>query len=71
MKEEINKENPSDTGQDSLINDLKVLLQEAEDFAFHDFKNEKYAAPKMAFTNRLKDIISWTVDGKYDNQHET
>lgn len=56
-----------DTGHEALITDLEVLLQEAKDFAFHDFKNEKYATPKVALVDRLNDLATQAKDGKYDN----
>lgn len=61
-------EDDKDFGHDALILDLEVLMQEAkEDFAFHDFKNEKYATPKVALVNRLTDLIENVKQGKYDN----
>lgn len=56
-----------DTAHDALILYLEVLLQEAKDFAFHDFKNYKYPAPKMALVDRLNHLATWVKEGKYDN----
>lgn len=53
-------------GHKSLMLDLQILLQEADDFAFDDFKNEKYAAPKVALANRLEDLRQNVINGKYD-----
>ena len=56
-----------DKGHEALTNDIEVLLSDAKDFAFHDFKNEKYAAPKMVLKARLETMAQAVVDGKYDN----
>jgi hypothetical protein len=56
-----------DKGHQALIADLKKLLREAEDYHFHDFKNKRYATPKVAITRRLEDIRINTINGKYDN----
>lgn len=54
-------------GHDALMLDLSILLKEASDFEFHDYKNEKYPAPKVALGNRLMEIRQNMIDGKYDN----
>ena len=56
-----------DNGHDALVLDIQVLTQEVEDHAFHDFKNEKYAAPKVALRTRLLELAENVVQGKYDN----
>lgn len=56
-----------DAGHEEMINDLEEVLQEAKDFAFHDFKNSDYAAPKVMFVEKLKMIATKAIDGKYDN----
>lgn len=53
-------------GQESLVLDLEVLLQEAKDGEFGDFTNQKYAAPKMALRARLLELAQNVVEGKYD-----
>lgn len=53
-------------GQESLVLDLEVLLQEAKDGEFGDFTNQKYAAPKMALRARLLELADNVVKGKYD-----
>ena len=57
-----------DRGHDLLIQDLKELLSEAEDYQFHDFKNSEHAAPKVALVGRLEAIKENTIDGLYDNK---
>jgi len=53
-------------GHESLILDIKILLKEAEDYEFDDFRNEKYAVPKIALGNRLEGLRQNVIDGKYD-----
>lgn len=69
MTEDLEKNPPEDTngGHDALMTDLVLILQDAKDFAFDDFRNTKYDAPKMALINRLQELIDSTKDGKYDN----
>ena len=55
-----------DTGHEQLITDLKELLAEAENFEFHDFKNEKYALPKVTLVLQLTRLITKVKEGKYD-----
>ena len=57
----------SDPGHIMLTVDLRDLLEEAEAFAFHDFKNDKYATPKAVLKARLESMAQSVVDGKYDN----
>lgn len=56
-----------DTGHEALQLDIAVLLNDVKQFQFHDFKNTKYAAPKMALVSRLNELISNVKNGKYDN----
>jgi hypothetical protein len=63
-----------DTGHENLIKDLETLigelneiLREAKDFGFHDFKNRKYALPKIMLKSKLDAISNSVVEGKYDN----
>jgi len=80
MKEEINKmleefaeslgenyDTSNDKGTDSLISDLAVLTKEALGYEFHDFKNTKYATPKLELMNRLSAMRENIEDGIYDN----
>ncbi len=57
-----------DKGHDNLINDLKLLYTEAIDFEFHDFKNTRYATPKIELHKKLLALINNNRDGKYDNE---
>lgn len=57
----------NDEGHMRLIADLKDILGEAEAFQFHDFRNEKYATPKMELVNRLTQIANRARNGDYDN----
>lgn len=58
---------PTDQGHESLITDLEVLLDEAEDYEFHDFKNRNYAAPKVTLAEKLHQLRENIINGKYDN----
>jgi len=55
------------TPHELLIRDLKVILAEAEAFEFHDFKNTKYAQPKMTLYTQLSVVIERIKNGDYDN----
>lgn len=57
----------------SLAAQAEALLAEATAFQFDDFKNEKYATPKVELDRRLREISVTAVsmaqrvrDGKYD-----
>ena len=52
---------------DLLLKDLRALLAEAEAFEFHDFKNSKYAAPKMMLVEKLTIIADAVKAGRYDD----
>ena len=69
LAQELQDNPPSDDnhGHDSLMIDLVALVADGMHFQFHDFKNEKDPAPKMALINRLQELIANTQDGKYDN----
>lgn len=54
-------------GHQKLIVDLKQLLNEAEDKAFHDFENTQYAMPKVVLVNKFEHLISKVKQGEYDN----
>lgn len=56
-----------DKGHKYLIEDIAILLRDAENFEFHDFKNNTYPAPKMALVNRFHELRDNTMNGKYDN----
>lgn len=58
----------SDAGQDALLDDLAILLDEAFHYQFHDFKNKQYATPKIELRNRLLALADNVVNGKYDNK---
>lgn len=61
----------TDTGHDNLITDLEELLEEAKNFEFHDFKNMKYAIPKVELHAKLLALASRVKDGRYDNDDYT
>lgn len=56
-----------DKGHQDLIQDLKDLLAEAEENAYHDFKSMHYDAPKTALAERLHALRQKCIDGDYDN----
>lgn len=56
-----------DEGHEKLVLDLEVLVIEATNFAFHDFKNTKYAFPKRELVARLEKIKECVIKGEYDN----
>lgn len=57
-----------DAGHDGLMQDLRTLVQEAEQYSFHDYKNKKYPMPKVALVETLKKIADRVKDGYYDNK---
>ena len=68
MTTEIPKdEQKIDHGQRNLINDLKNLLDMAERFEFHDFKNEQFPAPKGALRGFFLEGAKKVEEGHYDN----
>ena len=58
---------PDEAGHYNLLKDLWELWQEAVDHEFHDFKNKKYATPKVALHNKLHELDKKMLSGKYDN----
>lgn len=46
---------------------LQAFLDEAKEGQFHDFKNEKYPAPKMELVAQLENIIKNVKSGLYDD----
>lgn len=51
--------------------DLKTLIEEAKSGEFHDFLNEKYAAPKITLVGKLRDkgleeLAQQVMNGDYD-----
>ena len=69
LAEDITKNPPEDKnkGHEKLMQDLTELLYEAYNYEFHDFKNKKYAVPKMELKSKLVILAQNVVDGKYDN----
>lgn len=53
-------------GHTALIDDLTNLLAEAKEYQFHDFRNTKYAAPKMELAAQLLTLRENVINGKYD-----
>jgi hypothetical protein len=43
------------------------VLEKAKRYQYHDFKNEKYEAPKMKLVEHLQKILTATKEDKYDN----
>jgi len=58
---------PDEKGHYLLLKDLWDLFQEAANHEFHDFKNNKYPAPKMELHAKLLGLDSNMQEGKYDN----
>lgn len=56
-----------DKGHTQLIDDITALLEEAKKYEFHDFRNEKYAAPKMELAQKFHELRQGVISGKYDN----
>ena len=67
MTEVAKSEQKIDLGHVHLIQDLKSLLDMAERFEFHDFKNEQFGAPKMALRTFLFGGAEKAKNGYYDN----
>jgi hypothetical protein len=57
-----------DKGHEQLIADLEAVLAEAKEYQFHDFRNRKYALPKIALNNSLGKIAARCQEGEYDNE---
>ncbi len=56
-----------DQGHLNLLADIQDLLTEAYLGEFHDFANNKYAAPKMALADKLHKLRMGVIEGRYDN----
>lgn len=56
-----------DKGHNELIKDVRSLLNDTESFQFHDFLNEKFAAPKSVLAKILHQMRDNAINGKYDN----
>lgn len=65
VDEEQTKKN--DKGHRLLMSDLKDIYDSANDFEFHDFKNNRYATPKIELRKKLIAMSMAVVDGLYDN----
>jgi len=46
--------------------DLENLLEEVNAGEFGDFSNHKYPAPKIALADKLLQLRTNVIDGKYD-----
>ena len=70
MAEDLDKgyDTSNDEGQNLLLDDLANLLYEAWHYEFHDFKNKKYAAPKVQLKLYLEKLEQNVVNGRYDNK---
>lgn len=56
-----------DKGHDKLISDLSMLLLEAQQYEFHDFRNQRYATPKVELVRQLNQLADNVKNGDYDN----
>lgn len=54
-------------GHVALMQDVLKLTVEAHNYEFHDFKNEKYGAPKFTLISALMEMVDSVKSGKYDN----
>ena len=52
---------------EKLILHLSQVLELAKANQFHDFKNDRFPAPKMALVDYLQNLIDNTKNGVYDN----
>ena len=43
------------------------MTNDAYHYEFNDFKNNKYATPKVVLRPKLLDIAENVINGKYDN----
>jgi len=69
IADELKRNPPQDKngGYNNLMQDLSELLQEAKNYQFDDFRNDKYAAPKVELRNQLLKLAQNVVEGRYDN----
>lgn len=58
---------PIDEGHENLMSDITALYVLCKSHEFHDFKNEKFATPKVELRNRLLAMAENVVQGRYDN----
>ncbi len=58
-----------DVGHDALIYDLQELVREADQYAFHDYKNSKYPFPKATLIAKMETILQRVKGGYYDNKN--
>ena len=61
------KKEKEDKGHKLLIEDLQEIWENANEYEFHDFKNNMYGSPKMVLRARLLNMAQAVIDGKYDN----
>lgn len=54
-------------GHTALMEDLLGLMREASEFQFHDYKNTKYATPKVELRSKLLRMADQVMEGRYDN----
>lgn len=69
LANELETNPPTDTndGHNKLMTDLADVVKDAHEYQYHDYKNKKYPAPKVALRNRLLQLAENVVNGKYDN----
>lgn len=68
LRDAVSKVPPDEnSGYNFLMSDLTELFMEALHYEFDDFKNTKYATPKVMLVMKLKDISEAAKNGKYDN----
>jgi hypothetical protein len=56
-----------DHGHQTLIQHLYNIYNDAQNFEFHNFKNKKYATPKVELYKQLNQIMTNIKNGAYDN----
>lgn len=56
-----------DKGHALLEADSRELHRKVESFEFHDFKNKKFALPKVELIKELQRMIDMVKEGYYDN----
>ena len=57
---------PENKGYSLLCKDLYEIWTEATQYEFDDFKNRKYATPKVELHKKLTEIINKNRAGEYD-----
>lgn len=69
LAEDLGNNPPKDEnqGHEKLMMDLCTLVVEAAEYQFHDFRNAKYAAPKIELRTQLLKLADNVVNGRYDN----